>query len=337
MWPAVAFLGLALQAPDAAPARLIPPAPPADIAALVAADPAADAAAAARMLRENGVPAEKRMAAAMAIAKAADRSPVLTVAEAIVACGGTCGGTRDLADLLAGMHDAAAADPAALALLEKAAGAPDDPLHLAACRAIAAMPAERRPAAFRDLSVRTVAIKAVPGAMQYDVKEIKAKPGEVLEITLANGDTMQHNLLVVLPGKMAEVGDECGLVVAGNDLDDAEGEPDGLAGLDAEHDAHLLRGTAPLLALGVDVPGALHLEVRVERPGAVRVDAGEQVLAPRQGADHGATGEVPGGIAGHPEVGDRQPVAGEGAVELGGSAPDGVTLRHAVSTPSASR
>jgi len=206
MWPAVAFLGLALQAPDAAPARLIPPAPPADIAALVAADPAVDAAAAARMLRENGVPAEKRMAAAMAIAKAADRSPVLTVAEAIVACGGTCGGTRDLADLLAGMHDAAAADPAALALLEKAAGAPDDPLHLAACRAIAAMPAERRPAAFRDLSVRTVAIKAVPGAMQYDVKEIKAKPGEVLEITLANGDTMQHNLLVVLPGKMAEIG-----------------------------------------------------------------------------------------------------------------------------------
>lgn len=218
MWPAVAFLGLALQAPDTAPARLIPPAPPADIAALVAADPAADAAAAARMLRENGVPAEKRMAAAMAIAKAADRSPVLTVAEAIVACGGTCGGTRDLADLLAGMHDAAAADPAALALLEKAAGAPDDPLHLAACRAIAAMPAERRPAAFRDLSVRTVAIKAVPGAMQYDVKEIKAKPGEVLEITLANGDTMQHNLLVVLPGKMAEVGvagDRMGETAAG--------------------------------------------------------------------------------------------------------------------------
>lgn len=218
MWPAVAFLGLALQAPDAAPARLIPPAPPADIAALVAADPAADAAAAARMLRENGVPAEKRMAAAMAIAKATDRSPVLTVAEAIVACGGTCGGTRDLADLLAGMHDAAAADPAALALLEKAAGAPDDPLHLAACRAIAAMPAERRPAAFRDLSVRTVAIKAVPGAMQYDVKEIKAKPGEVLEITLANGDTMQHNLLVVLPGKMAEVGvagDRMGETAAG--------------------------------------------------------------------------------------------------------------------------
>ena len=53
---------------------------------------------------------------------------------------------------------------------------------------------------------RTVALKAVPGAMQYDIKEIRAKPGEVLEITLENGDTMQHNLLIVAPGKMAEVG-----------------------------------------------------------------------------------------------------------------------------------
>jgi azurin len=54
--------------------------------------------------------------------------------------------------------------------------------------------------------VRTVALKAVPGAMQYDLKEIRAKPGEELEITLENGDTMQHNLLIVAPGKMAEVG-----------------------------------------------------------------------------------------------------------------------------------
>jgi azurin len=206
MWSAILAAGLASQAPDAAPARLIPPVPPADIAALVAMDPATDAAAAKRMLAENGVPADKRAAAAAAIGKAAGKSAALAVAEAIVACGGTCGATRDLADLLAGMHEAAAADPAALALLEKAAGAPEDPLHLAACRTIAAMPADRRPAAFKDLAVRTVALKAVPGAMQYDVKEIKAKPGEVLELTLENGDTMQHNLLVVLPGKMAEIG-----------------------------------------------------------------------------------------------------------------------------------
>lgn len=211
-------LGIALQAPDAAPARLIPPAAPADVAELAAADPAADASAAARMLRENGLPAEKRMAAAAAIGKATGKSTVVTVAEAIVACGGTCGATRDLADLLAGMHEAAGADPAALAMLEKAAGAPEDPLHVAACRTIAAMPAGRRPDAFKELAVRAVALRTVPGAMQYDVKEIRAKPGEILELTLDNVDTIQHNLLVVLPGKMAEVGvaaDRMGETAAG--------------------------------------------------------------------------------------------------------------------------
>ena len=64
MWSAILAAGLASQAPDAAPARLIPPVPPADIAALVAMDSATDAAAAKRMLAENGVPADKRAAAA---------------------------------------------------------------------------------------------------------------------------------------------------------------------------------------------------------------------------------------------------------------------------------
>ena len=209
---------IALQAPDAAPARLIPPAPPADIATLLAADPSADAAAARRLLAENGVPAERRMAAADAVAKSGGKTRAMAVVEAIAACGGTCGATRDLADLLAGMADAVAADSAAMALVERAAGAPEDPLHLAACRTIAAMPVERRPVAARDLAVRAVALKAVPGAMQYDVKEIRAKPGEILELTLENGDTMQHNLLFVLPGKMAEVGvagDKMGETAAG--------------------------------------------------------------------------------------------------------------------------
>jgi azurin len=42
--------------------------------------------------------------------------------------------------------------------------------------------------------------------MQYDIKEIKTKPGEILEIVLKNTDTMQHNLLITMPGKMSEVG-----------------------------------------------------------------------------------------------------------------------------------
>ena len=90
--------------------------------------------------------------------------------------------------------------------LAKAAQSPDDPARLAACRTIAAMPEAARPAALKAMKVRTVALKTIPGAMQYDVKEVRAKPGELLEFTLENADTMQHNLLLVMPGKMAEVG-----------------------------------------------------------------------------------------------------------------------------------
>ena len=202
------FLLVAALATDGAPplAKLVPPPPPADLASLLAADPANDKAAAERFLSENGVPAEKRKAAATALAKATDRSDRAVVLDAISSCAGACGATRDLADLLVSMANECADDAAAMQRLAAAAADPANPAHLAACRTIAAMPEATRPEAHRALAVRTVAMKAIPGAMQYDVKEVKAKPGEILEITLENTDTMQHNLLLVMPGKMSEVG-----------------------------------------------------------------------------------------------------------------------------------
>ena len=130
-----------------------------------------------------------------------------------------------------------------------------------------------------------------------------------------------------------EVGHQVGLLLPRHELDDAELEADGLASLDAEHESYLGVGTTPPLAVGVDVPRALHLEVGVDRPGALVVDAGEEVLAAGQRADDGALAEVDGGEGGHAEVGEGQPVTGEGAVELGCRAVDGVSLRHAASTP----
>ena len=41
-------------------------------------------------------------------------------------------------------------------------------------------------------------------------------------------------------------------------------------------------GSSPLLVERVDVPAALHLEVRVQRPGLVVLDVGQQVLAARE-------------------------------------------------------
>jgi len=207
-----------LQAPAGAPARLMPPAPPADVDALLAADPAADNAVAARLLSENGVPADRRKAAAGALAKAAGGSPAVAVIDALASCGGTCGATRDLADLLVSMANECAEDKTAMDRLSAAASDAASPLNLAACRTIAAMPEAKRPEAHRAMTVRTVAMKSIPGAMQYDVKEVKAKPGEILEFTLENTDTMQHNLLIVMPGKMSEVGvaaDKMGETAAG--------------------------------------------------------------------------------------------------------------------------
>jgi len=196
---------LALAA-DGPPARLVPPPPPADIEALVAMDPAKDAAAAKRLLAEGGVPMEKRRAAADAVAKASGGTAAAAVLDAIVACSGTCGGTRDLADLLVSLAADAAKDPKSVERLAACAQDAGSPARLAACRTIAAMPEEARPAALKSMKVRTVALKTIPGAMQYDVKEIRAKPNELLELVLENTDTMQHNLLVVAPGKMSEVG-----------------------------------------------------------------------------------------------------------------------------------
>lgn len=184
------------------PVRLVPPAPPTDLPKLLVADPTKDAVAAKRMLTENGVPTETRMRAV----KSLGNSPALVVLDAIAQCAGTCGASRDLADVLVLLASDVAKDPAALERLTKSALNPEDPAYLAACRTIAAMPPEQRPVSLKDIAVRTIAIGTVPGAMQYDIKEIKAKPGEILEFVFKNTDTMQHNLLITMPGKMSEVG-----------------------------------------------------------------------------------------------------------------------------------
>lgn len=200
---------IAAQAASLPPARLVPPPPPADIDALMARDPNADLAMARRMLSENGVPTARRREAADSISKAGAGSAHAAVIEAIVSCGGTCGATRDLDDLLVGMAGEIAGDPSALERLSVAARDPASPLRLAALRTLAAMPADARPEPVRAAVVRTVALKAIPGAMKYDVTEIRAAPGEVIEFVLDNPDTMQHNLIVTAPGKMPEVGVAC--------------------------------------------------------------------------------------------------------------------------------
>ncbi len=185
----------------------LPPQPPADLAALIAAAPK-DAAAAKRMLAECGVPTDRRKEALALLAKETGRSSATVLLDAVVECAGTCGAARDLADLLVEAHTDLAADAALLPrVVQMSADMSAQPaLRMAAYRTLCALPEDKRPDGTKAYRMRTVVIKTIVGAMQYDVKEVKTAPGEALEFVLENPDSMQHNLLLVAPGKLAEAG-----------------------------------------------------------------------------------------------------------------------------------
>jgi plastocyanin len=202
MHPAVLLAAaFALAAPP------LPPHAPADIAALVEAPPK-DAATARRLLMENGVPLPRRLEAAALLAAERKASRAAVVLDAVAECAGACGGARGLEDALVALHDDVAADAALLARAATLAAdtAAPSAARMAAYRALCALPAEKRPEAARGYAIRTITLKCVPGAMQYDIKEVRARPGEALEIVLDNTDSMQHNWLLVAPGKLAEAG-----------------------------------------------------------------------------------------------------------------------------------
>src|SRR5215213_6467112 len=110
----------------------------------------------------------------------------------------------------------------------------------------------------------------------------------------------------------AEVADDLVLAGGGQQLADAESEPDRDPGLGAEHGPDLEVGAAPALPRAVQVPGPLHLEVGVQ--GGPGVGAQQQVLAAGGDLADGLAAEVGGGEAGHAEVGGDQALAGQGGV-----------------------
>ncbi|MEX1042559.1 MAG: PVC-type heme-binding CxxCH protein [Pirellulaceae bacterium] len=59
----------------------------------------------------------------------------------------------------------------------------------------------------KNLDVRVIAIGTVPHRMIYDQTQIVVEAGKPIEFRLSNSDHMPHNLTVVLPGSMQEVGE----------------------------------------------------------------------------------------------------------------------------------
>jgi azurin len=65
----------------------------------------------------------------------------------------------------------------------------------------------------------TITISSIPERMQFDVKAFSVKPGQPVKLVFSNPDLMQHNLVVVKPGALEEVG------MAGNEM---AKDPDGI-------------------------------------------------------------------------------------------------------------
>jgi hypothetical protein len=75
------------------------------------------------------------------------------------------------------------------------------------------------PAFDRQPGLLTVHIATVPERMLYDVKKFAVRPGQPVKLVFSNPDAMQHNLVIVKPGALEEVG------VAGNEM---AKDPDGI-------------------------------------------------------------------------------------------------------------
>jgi azurin len=72
-----------------------------------------------------------------------------------------------------------------------------------------ALPDEARRAIRRDLrglGVQAVRIEAVPEQMMFDLKWFAVEAGKPVQIVFYNPDAMSHNLLIVAPGSLKEVG-----------------------------------------------------------------------------------------------------------------------------------
>lgn len=78
--------------------------------------------------------------------------------------------------------------------------------RVVALRAMAAIPQEKRPAKMRPIEQVTIEISTLPSQMMYDRKEFSVAPNTLVHLTLHNPDALEHNLLIVAPNAMAEIG-----------------------------------------------------------------------------------------------------------------------------------
>ena len=155
-------------------------------------------------MRDAGVPAASRVQALEAKAKAANQSVAAATWQAIEACN-TCLAANDLAAVLAA-RPATEVKPLEPALVAKLKDTTSTRARAAAARTLLALPADQQPAEAKALQPTMLKTVSVVGRMSWDPKEFQASPGALVCIEMANPDTMQHNMLLVTPGALSEIG-----------------------------------------------------------------------------------------------------------------------------------
>lgn len=106
----------------------------------------------------------------------------------------------------------------AAALLAHAANADAPAAQIIAIRVMDAIPESARPEGAARFAVTRIAMATVPSRMVYDTAEFSVTAGTPVCITMSNPDTLQHNLLVVAPRALSEIGiagDKMGETAAG--------------------------------------------------------------------------------------------------------------------------
>ena len=90
--------------------------------------------------------------------------------------------------------------------MSRSASSASDATRIVAIRAILALPADKRPPEAAAFAPMSVDISTIPSRMAYDKKEFRVAPGQVVKVNFHNPDALEHNLLIVAPGALAEIG-----------------------------------------------------------------------------------------------------------------------------------
>ncbi len=116
--------------------------------------------------------------------------------------------SENYGDIIATWNPAELSQPAITAklfALYKNEGTSAD-TRVVALRALAALPVNKRPTEMLPIEQTTVDISTIPSQMAYDRKEFTVAAGCLVHLTLHNPDALEHNLLLVSPNALAEIG-----------------------------------------------------------------------------------------------------------------------------------